>query len=288
MNYTVSSSLYTLPQFGALLVSGPDAVSYLQGQLSFDVSRLTHERMELASCNSSQGRVQSIVWLLAREDGIVLIVSSDLLQATVARLRKYVLRAKVKVESLAERVLVCGSEEDLVGDDRTHIYEDGISRVRWPGAPQRTLLLLPSSQPHSADAQFARRWHVEDIRAGLPQVYAATQEAFVAQMLNVDLLGGISFEKGCYTGQEIIARTHFRGTVKRRMLRFKAVCSPPSPGTRVLTAGAHAGDVVDAEATDAGCELLAVIALTQRDADLELDSVPGVPLEAAPLPYPVD
>ena len=83
-----------------------------------------------------------------------------------------------------------------------------------------------------SDAEFAREWHAADIRAGLPQVYPQTHESFVAQMLNLDLLGGVSFEKGCYTGQEIIARTHFRGTVKRRMLRYAAACPAPAPGTR--------------------------------------------------------
>jgi len=118
-------------------------------------------------------------------------------------------------------------------------------------------------------------------------VLPRTHESFVAQMLNLDLIGGISFEKGCYTGQEIIARAHFRGTVKRRMFRFGAVCTPPVPGTRVLAAGAHAGEVVDAVATGTGCELLAVVSLAHKDSALTLDSNPAVTLEQLPLPYPV-
>jgi folate-binding Fe-S cluster repair protein YgfZ len=107
-------------------------------------------------------------------------------------------------------------------------------------------------------------------------------------MLNVDLLGGVGFEKGCYTGQEIIARTHFRGTVKRRMLRFQAECPAPSPGTRILNAGSHAGDVVDATQTPNGCELLAVISLAQREARLELENAPGVRLQELSMPYPIN
>ena len=91
-------------------------------------------------------------------------------------------------------------------------------------------------------------------------------------MLNLDLLGGISFEKGCYTGQEIIARTHFRGAIKRRMFRFECACPPPAPGTRSPRGEQHAGDVVDAAATSTGCELLAVISLAQQDAELELET----------------
>lgn len=128
-------------------------------------------------------------------------------------------------------------------------------------------------------------WRLAGIRAGLPQVYPETHEAFVAQMLNLDLLGGVSFEKGCYTGQEIIARTHFRGAIKRRMFRFASRGSPPVPGARILVGDQHAGDVVDAAATDEGSELLAVITLAQQDAALELETNRGAALTKLPLPY---
>jgi folate-binding Fe-S cluster repair protein YgfZ len=98
-------------------------------------------------------------------------------------------------------------------------------------------------------------------------------------MLNLDLLGGVNFEKGCYTGQEIIARTHFRGAIKRRMFRFEYSGPPPTPGTRVLAGEQHAGDVVDA----AEDELLAVITLAQAEAELKLES--GAQLKKLPLPY---
>jgi len=130
-------------------------------------------------------------------------------------------------------------------------------------------------------------WRLAGIRAGLPQVYPETHEAFVAQMLNLDLLGGVSFEKGCYTGQEIIARTHFRGAIKRRMFRFECASPPPAPAARILAGDQHAGDVVDAAPTSEGCELLAVISLAQQDAVLELQTHRGVHLRKLPLPYPL-
>src|SRR4030095_2542387 len=117
-----------------------------------------------------------------------------------------------------------------------------------------------------------REWRLAGIRAGLPQVYPETYETFVAQMLNLDVLGGVNFEKGCYTGEEIIARTPSRGTIKRRMFPFECACPPPIPGTRVLTGEQHAGDVVDAAATEAGCELLAVITLPQAEAGVGAQS----------------
>jgi tRNA-modifying protein YgfZ len=122
-------------------------------------------------------------------------------------------------------------------------------------------------------------------RAGIPHVFEETHEAFVAQMLNLDLLGAISFDKGCYTGQEIIARTHFRGTVKRRMARFATPGAPPQPGQRLTVDGAHAGDVVYAVQNDGESELLAVINLAQIDSVIQLEDRPTVGMQRLPLPY---
>jgi tRNA-modifying protein YgfZ len=225
---------------GTLLVTGADARTFLQGQLSADVDTLTPARAVPASCNSAQGRVQAVLWLVERSDGIALVLPASMMERTATRLRKYVLRSKVKVEAL-------------------------------PAAIE-----LPQPHPYRE-----AEWQLAGIRAGLPQVYPETHETFVAQMLNLDLLGGVNFEKGCYTGQEIIARTHFRGAIKRRMFRFECASPPPPPGTRVLAGEQHAGEVVDA----AGGELLAVINLAQQDAELEVESNRGPRLKKLPLPY---
>ncbi|HEY7642003.1 MAG TPA: hypothetical protein VH814_19890 [Steroidobacteraceae bacterium] len=227
-----------------LLVSGSDARAFLQGQLSADIDALAPSRALLTSCNSAQGRVQAVLWLVARSDGIALILPASMVERTAARLRKYVLRSKVAIDAVPDAVE------------------------------------LPA--PH---AYREPDWRLAGIRAGLPQVYPQTHETFVAQMLNLDLLGGVSFEKGCYTGQEIIARTHFRGTIKRRMFHFASASSPPLPGTRILAGDQHAGDVVDAAATNEGSELLAVISLAQQETAL---TVEGVPLRRLPLPYAID
>lgn len=287
------SPLSRLRRFGSIAVTGVDARSFLQGQLSFDMSRLTPQRIEVASCNSSQGRVQAVLWMIERSDAIVLVLPALMVDATMARLRKYVLRSRVKIESGTERFAVCEAGELPAADavERIHMERGAVSLIRWPGAAPRTLMLAPatSGESESGESDWAREhaWHLDDLRAGLPQVYPQTHELFVAQMLNLDLLDGISFEKGCYTGQEIIARTHFRGAVKRRMLRFRADCAPPQPASRIVADSAHAGDVVDAVATPEGCELLAVISLAQRDATLELDGVPGGRLERLGMEYRV-
>jgi folate-binding protein YgfZ len=276
-----------LPRFGSILVSGADARDFLQGQLSFDMQRLTGERLALASCNSPQGRVQAIVWMVERSDGILLILPAELVDATVTRLRKYVLRARAKIESAAGRFVVGGAVAGDARPLRAHEERGGVSFIRWPMEAARLLIVAPVAANLLDDAQFASDWHRAEIRAGLPQVYSQTREAFVAQMLNVDLLEGISFETGCYTGQEIIARTHFRGTVKRRMVAFHAACPPPPPATRVANGESHAGDVVDAVATPQGCELLAVLSLTELQKELRLADAGGVVLQRMPMPYEV-
>ncbi|HWK74113.1 MAG TPA: hypothetical protein VNQ81_07570 [Povalibacter sp.] len=292
MNHGSSLPRRQLARFGSILVTGAAAREYLQGQLSFDMSRLTPQRVELASCNSSQGRVQAVLWMVERSDAFVLILPAAMIERTLARLRKYVLRSKVKVESGSERFAAYDATSlSLAGvsmpeSTGVHVEHDALSLIRWPGT-NRILMLAPADASAEPDPAVEHAWRLEDIRAGLPQVYPESHELFVAQMLNIDLLGGISFEKGCYTGQEIIARAHFRGTVKRRMFRFRASCPAPSPGTRVVVDGAHAGDVVDAVATPDGCELLAVISLAQLNSPLALADVPSSSLTRLELPYAV-
>jgi tRNA-modifying protein YgfZ len=281
MTSNVVMAVGRLADFGTLLVSGPDARTFLQGQLSCDITQLSATGLQVASCNSAQGRVQALIWLVERSEGIVLLLPASMLETTLLRLKKYTLRAKVQ---FATGRLLAYQGSDHSGPPRSHVEHAGISTIAWPGEPARTLLLAADDQFGELPAQDAA-WRLADIRSGLPQVYPQTHESFVAQMLNVDLLGGISFEKGCYTGQEIIARAHFRGTIKRRMLAFRAACAAPQPGMRITAEGHHAGEVVDAAPVAAGCELLAVISLAQRDAHLQLES--GAVLERMPLPYGV-
>ncbi|MET0658837.1 MAG: hypothetical protein ABW110_11845 [Steroidobacteraceae bacterium] len=277
-----------LTQFGTLRLSGIDARNFLQGQISTDISALTPESVLLASCNSAQGRVQSVLWLLQRSDEIVLLTSSELLESTAARLRKYVLRAKVKFEA---------STLDVFGrmDAQTNPaawtapllqeQQGEANVIRWPGA--RHLIIAPARASDTDDA-FARAWQLADLQAGIPTLHPQTHETFVAQMLNLDVLGGISFEKGCYTGQEIIARTHYRGTVKRRMFRYAANGAAPVPGTRVLAGDEPAGEVVTSAATASGSELLAVVQLSQVERELRLDTESKAVLRRLPLPYAVE
>lgn len=280
---------HELPALGTVLVSGADVRTFLQGQLSTDFASLTAQRALLTSCNSAQGRVQAIMWVVERRGGIALVLPAAMVETITTRLRKYVLRSKVTIEPATARLGVAAIEPtalpagiSLSEPGASHEHE-GTSYIRLPG---HALILALTAESADVDPVRELYWQLEGIRAGLPQVYPATYEAFVAQMLNLDLIGGISFEKGCYTGQEIIARTHYRGAIKRRMLHFAATCPPPAPATRIVIGESHAGDVVDAAPTSEGCELLAVVSLAQAKAELRL-SEGQVRLELLELPYRV-
>lgn len=279
------SPIHPLPWLGALRVSGADARSFLQGQLSADLESRQPGLARLASCNSPQGRVQAVVWLIERTDGIALVSASALMQMLTARLRKYVLRSKVTIVPDALSVGVTRTDALPGHAPREHVEHDGISFVRLPG--HEDIIAIGAVSDMSSGGVDEARWRLDDIRAGMPQVHPQTHEQFVAQMLNLDLLGGISFDKGCYTGQEIIARTHYRGAIKRRTFRYGAACTPPAPGTRLLHEGQHAGDVVDSAVTDEGCEILAVVALAQAEQALHLDTAQRAPLHKLTLPYEV-
>lgn len=276
-----------LAQYGVLCASGPDVRSFLQGQLSVDLATLAPATALLASCNSAQGRVQAVLWLVDRGDEVALLTSAELTESLAARLRKYVLRAKVRLEASTLSVYGTAAQEEATVAAWTAPFASSTvgaaTALRWPG--NRTLWIAPTRET-IADDGFARAWQLADLRSGVPIVLPQTHERFVAQMLNLDLLGGISFDKGCYTGQEIIARTHYRGNVKRRMLRYAVTGPAPQPGTRVLAGAEAAGEVVIAAATAEGAELLAVIQLSHVEQPLTLDGCDGV-LQRLPLPYTI-
>ena len=195
---------------GVLAFRGADSARFLQGQLSADVEKLAPGASTLAGLHNAQGRVAALL-ALARPtpDEILAVLPRALIAPVAQRLGKYVFRAKVRIgeESDALRVLGVAAGSDIAG---------GVG-IAWG---ERHLLVVPRGLERIDPATSIAAWEAADIAAGIPQVYAATSETFVAQMLNLDLLGAIAFDKGCYTGQEVIARAHYRGRVKRRMQRW--------------------------------------------------------------------
>jgi folate-binding protein YgfZ len=238
---------------GVLAFRGPDAARFLQGQLSAEVEKLGVGASTLAGLHSPQGRTVAVLALLrSTAEEVLAAFPLELVGAVEQRLRKFILRSKVHIEDLSKNFRVIGMP---AGADSKSDW----AQLSWG---DRRVLLVPSARAgeFSDGAGDRASWERADIAAGLPQVYTATSEAFVAQMLNLDLLGAIAFDKGCYTGQEVIARAHYRGRVKRRLQRWHATAgTPPLAGDSARTTDGRALTVVRAaQGLDGGWDLLAV------------------------------
>jgi tRNA-modifying protein YgfZ len=252
----------------AVRAQGPDAQRFLQSQLTQDVVLAAVDRTRLAGWADPKGRLQWVGHLWRNEDGYALLAPATLVDDFLAGLRRFVLRSKVTLDLAPAAVVPAGTAGAVV----------------LAGDPRRGVLVVPGGAA-PADALSTDDCQLADIRAGLPTLAAATRGEFVPQMLNLDLLDGISFTKGCYPGQEIVARTKYLGRVKRRMLRFATTGPAPSPGEPVHGPKGPAGQVVSAAATPAGVELLAVIMLDGWPGPFRLGDARE--LESSALPYAV-
>lgn len=262
-----------LTQLGLIEAGGADAAAFLQGQLSNDVRQVTPARAQLSSYNSAKGRMLAVLHVLRRGDAYALELQRSLLDATLKRLGMYVLRSKVALAG-SDGVLFglagAGAADVLTGLDLPApaqplacAWSGELCVMRRLGAAPRYTLLAPRAQGDALWQRLARGaragtvddWKRLEIEAGIPTVYPETQDRFVAQMCNLDALGGISFDKGCYTGQEVIARVHYRGAVKRHMQARRLDQPAPAPGSKL-----DAGEVVDAAPLAGGGSIALVVA----------------------------
>jgi hypothetical protein len=295
---TMSPRYCLSPSHACIEARGADAATFLNGQLSRAVDTLDAALAPLAGWHDPRGRVRALLRVARRADRWWLVTQADVAAATAKRLAMFVLRAAVKIEVAAD----VGVGALLDADDawlEAHglpsatpangaVTVGALACVRlgpslWhligPRAAVEAFAPELSRAPES-DAQLAA------IRLGLPAIGAPVVEHFVAQMLNLDVLDAVSFDKGCYPGQEVIARVHHLGSVKRRMRRFAcALREPPPPGSAIVGRdGAERGEVVRAASAEDGVELLAVV-----DHEAAADQVrwSGAALRELPLPYVV-
>jgi len=239
---------------GVLRARGADAGSFLQGQLSNDTT-LAAGRWQLTGYHTPQGRAIALLRLTRiASDDFLAVLPLELVAPVVLRLKRYVLRAKVQITDDSPQWQIrgyTGAPPALTAD-----------ALCLPYGSSRHLAVIPQSAALAPDAADGTRsdWLACDIAEGLPQVYQATSESFVAQMLNLDVTGGIALDKGCYTGQEIIARAHYRGHVKRRMQRFASElpCDLKPGQTGALSDGRSFKIVEALKLADGHCEFLAV------------------------------
>jgi tRNA-modifying protein YgfZ len=249
-----------LSHLGLLEVSGADALTFLQGQVTNDVKLLTMSSNAHFSgyCNP-KGRLLALFLAFYHKDHFHLQFNHELLEPIMKRLKMYVMRSKVEIRNVSENILKFG----INGSDAASILATSFANIpsqdyEFTNPENAVILKLPSigddsrfeiftSVEHGTSVFNALKercelveksyWDWLEIQAGIPEVVTATQEQFVPQMLNLDILNGINFKKGCYTGQEIVARTHYLGSVKRRTYLAEIVSKEsPKAGDKVLDA----------------------------------------------------
>jgi len=302
----VSTRAPELAYLSVLRFAGADALAFLQGQVSGDTRRLADGFPLLAAYSSAQGRVVAVLHLLPHSSGVMAILPREIALPTLERIKKFVLRAKVKIEDVSDQYAVAGAYDasalDLgqlpaagaVAGGAAYLERDGIAVARVADGAQSATPRYwvvrrreGDSVPRGGAAEHGAElaWRLADIRAGMPQVFAATSEQFVAQMLNLDLLDAISFTKGCYTGQEIIARTQHLGRIKRRLSRLKLPAGSWSIGQPLRLADGRTGRLTEVAQVGEGYEALAVLSLDATAAS-DADTAAGETISAAELPLP--
>ena len=254
-------TLCKLPFFGVAEVSGADAAEFLHSQLSNHILDLQPGEACFATYNSPRGRVLANMLVLRRADRFLLVMAADLLEATIKRLRMFVLRSKTVFHTDSAWQVYGQSGADTGVDAAALKFaaeegDNGLITLALAGG--NCMVLSPVPLPDADHPAEAEAWQAAEILQGRPWISQPTVESCVAQMLNQHLLGGVHFKKGCYPGQEIIARAQYRGQVRRGM----AVCRSAQPvavGSKVEADGEEVGIVINSAAHDEAFVLLAVI-----------------------------
>ena len=259
MTATNNNILCDLSHLGLLEISGADAVTFLQGQVTNDVSLLNGSNAHYTAYCNPKGRMLALFLAFAHYDHLHLQLNRELLEPIMKRLKMYVMRSKVEIKDVSDSIIKFG----INGPEAASMLEVVFSSIptedyQLVSLDNGAILKLPSV---NNDARFEiftdavnapliwdalknnskvvekPHWDWLEIQAGIPDVELKTQEQFVPQMLNLDILNAINFKKGCYTGQEIVARTHYLGTVKRRTYLVELATSiAPEAGDKVLDA----------------------------------------------------
>ena len=302
---------------GLIAVAGDEAAKFLHSQLTNDVEHLGMNEARLAGFCTPKGRLQA-TFLMWRDEGTVWLQLPRAIQAPLQkRLSMFVLRAKAKLRDATEEDAVAavigfggtkaeaalraqgfelpGAPYALLRNERGTVIRladaFGAPRFLWITSSEAAQAALPALTGELALGGNAA-WHLAAIHAGVPQVGPATQEQFVPQMINLELLGGVNFKKGCYPGQEIVARSQYLGKLKRRTALASVDNAAARAGDEVFSVAdpeQPCGMVVNAAPNGlGGADLLVEMKLAALDEEVHLGSAAGVPLRFLPMPYALD
>ena len=301
-----------LSDHGVIKVEGDDAQIFLHNQFTNDLKQgVTDANSQLSAYCSPKGRILALFRIFKQGNAYYMVMPGAAIEATLKRLRMFVLMSKVTLTDASSEIACLGfsgseSEEKIkavLGGAPEHVDEvycaGSISIIRVPGPLPRFEIVAPLTEIKKLQTTLGEKfttashhvWQLLDILAGIPAILAANVDAFVPQMVNLQAVNGLSFKKGCYPGQEIVARMQYLGKLKRRMYLLQSnTQNIPQPGDAIFTAGDHkTGIVVTAQASDNGIVLLAVVEIAKAEGtSLHLDNACGPKLEIQALPYAVD
>ncbi|OQR29089.1 folate-binding protein YgfZ [Pseudomonas sp. Bc-h] len=293
---------------GVLAVRGVDASKFLQGQLTCNLDYLSEAKATLGARCTQKGRMQSSFRILLEGDGVLLAMASELIEAQLLDLKKYAVFSKSKLTDESASWVRFGLSHgdaalaslglELPQDTDSVVRANDLIAIRV--SPARAELWVRAEQADDIRNLLAAQlpegslndWLLGQIRAGIGQVFGQTREEFIPQMINLQAVGGVSFKKGCYTGQEIVARMQYLGKLKRRLYRLTlADNGVPEPGIELFSPvhASSAGNVVLAARTGSGVELLAVLqADAVENGNIRLGNPEGQALLLSELPYTLD
>ncbi|MDP1663894.1 MAG: folate-binding protein [Methylobacter sp.] len=278
--------IYPITQLGVLTVAGIDAAKFLQGQMTCNINDITDIKSSLGALCNLKGRAITTFLLVKSADAFLMILPKELLASVKKRLQMYVLRSNVSLTDSSDELCLIGlcDEASQSGEVSEHSFATSRQENIVVDFQNRSLIIAEADNAQALweeqvklgfQADDSAQWRYLDIISGIPWLTAETSEEFIPQMLNLDKLGGISFTKGCYTGQEIVARTHYLGKAKREM--FLAECdvlTPPEPNSTIIddSTGTEqsAGKVLYAQKGRDACKMLVIL---QNGVDTNADNL---------------
>ena len=238
-----------LDHFSIISISGADSTEFIQGQMTQDISAIGDDEARMTAILNPQGRVMSTALIMHWEGSIILVLSKNTVDDLIVWLSRFILRSKVTVSRLEAHIYGLNQNLANIESDSLDLEKEIFCLRSIETDAERTLLITKSLHDFSKSSittMSSRNWQLADIQAGIPIIYKENIAKFIPQMVNLDLINGISFNKGCYTGQEIVARVQHRGKIKRRMFHISTQQSNTEirPGTPVLLGDSEVGTII--------------------------------------------
>ena len=296
--------LTPLSHLGLIHVSGRDAEAFLQGQLTCDMKKLTEKLSSPAAYCSPKGRaIGSFQVIKRKSNDFFLTLSIELVEKVAKRLKMFVMRSDVSIDNVTATYSILGltiqNKENIKlprnlsvpREEENSSSNDSSITVRVSENPTRFMIIYEDhKEEQNGLAYDSNSWILQDIKSGLPLITQATSEEYIPQMFNLDLLGGISFKKGCYSGQEIIARMHYLGKLKQRTFLVTTQSKElPEPNTAIFNGEKKVGSVLlSARDKDNSVKMLIVMQISHEKTALNIENNMGSAIIFRDLPYTFD